>query len=943
MNKFPQLRVRTGYSFKKAYGTIDEVIERLKEIDCDNAAMVDFETWGHARYEQAMVKAGLNPMFGMEIPVKHIIDDVEYFPRAWCLAIDTKYFYNFASKALSGVEKFCEWDPFDDGANPVIRFPGAAINALDPDNYDYIDINPSSLLLAKDGLRIADQYKIPIVLTSYNDYPSAKHKSAASAWGVGGAVANNTICTVDQLWSQLKIIMPRPAFDKAVENTYVLAESLKGIKLAKAPMIKVSGNLAQLVKEGIQKRLNNEQIKHWTDDYQNRITEELEQISQKNFDSYFIVVSDLVNYAKSKMLVGPARGSSAGSLVCYCLGITEIDPLVHGLLFQRFIDISRDDLPDIDIDFPDDKRHLIFEYLKTKYGIECVAKVGSVNNLKALSVIDTVSRPFGLTINDNREIRNSLVAYAANDDRANHMLKDTFLMTDEGQSYTYSHPAAAQCMVELENHPSHSGVHAAGILVCNAPIDDFCTVSSLGIAQVDKKDIEYLNLLKIDALGLRTLSIIEDAGVITADELYSLPLNDPKVLNILNEDRVLGIFQFEGGAVRNATREVYVDRFSRIDNLTALARPGPLSSGMANKYISRAKGRTEVEYDFPELEKHLKDTFGVLLYQEQIMNIVREIGGLDWKETSAVRKAIAKSKGDEAINKMKDHFIEGALKKNIPLEKLEKLWSEIVQFGGYCFNQAHSCSYAVVTYWTCYLKCYHQLEFAAACLRSSKSEDQTIAILRELVREGIEYTAIDPEYSDLNWVVADGRLIGGILNAKGYGPVKAEKYIEARRTGKLTDKMRDSLSNAEVPYHDLSSAHTLFGQYYSDPRLFNFRNVQIGKIYNILDVEKNANAFVIAKLVSKKILDENDERRLKNRKGERWTGETKYMDLTFVDDSTDAPFKFRIKYTDYPSLKERADAATKGQWFLLSIWRMPRFDMMFIDRMIHLDASYLRN
>jgi DNA-directed DNA polymerase III PolC len=933
MNKFPQLRVRTGYSFKKAYGNISEIIARLKEIDCDTAAMVDFETWGHARFEQAAIKENINPIFGMEIPIKHTIDEVDYFPRAWCLALDTKEFYQFTSEALIGVEKF------PNKSAGIIRFPGAAIDALDPENYDYVDINPASLLLAKKGLLAAGLYDKKIILTSYNDFPSRQYTSVANAWGVGGSIANNTLCTIEGLWFQLHQIMSRELFDQAVENTYELAEEFKGIKLAKAPMIKAKGNIQDLVDEGIKTRLKKGHIKEWTTEYELRIAEEISQIMAKDFDSYFIVVSDLVRFAKQHMLVGPARGSSAGSLVCYVLGITEIDPIVHNLLFQRFIDISRDDLPDIDIDFPDDKRYMVFDYLKEKYGVDCVAKVGSVNTLKALSVIGKVSEKFNLTDAENRNIKNSLVDYAANDDRAAHTLRDTLLMTDEGKEYAELHEKAAQCMVALENHPSHSGVHAAGILVCNEPINNFCTVSSLGIAQIDKKDIEYLNLLKIDALGLRTLSIIEDTHAMTADELYSLPLDDKNVLDILNNDRVLGIFQFEGGAVRNATRSVYVDKFSKIDNLTALARPGPLSSGMANKYISRAKGTTQVEYDFPELEKHLKDTFGVLLYQEQIMNIVREVGGLDWKETSAVRKAIAKSKGDEAINKMKGHFIEGALKKNIPIEKLEKLWSEIVQFGGYCFNQAHSCSYAVVTYWTCYLKYYHQLEFSAACLRASKSEEQTIAILRELVREGVEYTAIDPDYSELNWVVADGRLIGGIMNAKGYGDVKALKYIEARNAGKLTDKQKEHLANAEVPYADLKAAHTLFDKFYKNGRLLGFDNIEY--IHNMADIPKGQNGFFIAKLMKKKISDENDEQRLKRRGGIRKTGNTKFMDLDFIDDSLDVPMKFRIKAADYPFLQEKADATTKGKWYLISGWRFPNYDMIFIENLMELDSSYM--
>src|ERR1700739_1880289 len=202
-------------------------------------------------------------------------------------------------------------------------------------------------------------------------------------------------------------------------------------------------------------------------------------------------------------------------------------------------------------------------------------------------------------------------------------------------------------MGDLELHPSHTGVHAAGILVFNEPSDRYCPVTGEGVAQIDKPDSEYLNLLKIDALGLRTLGIIEDAGVVTAEELYSLKLDDPEVFGILNDDKMSGIFQFEGDTVRFSTRLVDMDSFSKIDNITALARPGPLASGMAQKYIARAHGSEPVTYDVPQLEPYLKDTFGVFLYQEQIMSVVKDIGQFDWIKTSAIRKAISGRKGEE--------------------------------------------------------------------------------------------------------------------------------------------------------------------------------------------------------------------------------------------------------------------------------------------------------
>lgn len=935
--KFPQLRVRTGYTYREAYGRMPEVFERLSEIETPFAAIVDANTWGHVRFEQAAKKAEVAAGFGMEVPIITLGEDGEaekFKPRAWMLASDTRKFYANTSKVIQnkGVT-LAELESM----KGVIRFSGGALPHSDPYGIDYVDINPSSLVHAANGIRYANEYGIPMVLTGYNDLPRIEQKDFAYALEVRDSVGIRHIATVDEMWQQLKYVMSKSDFDYALDNTFRVAEKLNGIELAKAPLIHLEGDLIALCREGQKSRLDRGHIESWTREYEDRLIEEIKQIQAKQFDSYFLVVSDLVSFAKQHMLVGPARGSAAGSLACYCLGITEVDPIPHQLLFQRFIDISRADLPDIDIDFADTKRFMVFDYLRDKYGIENVAKLGNINTLKAASVMAQVGKRFGIPVNETFQVRNALIEYSSGDARYGKGLQDTFDTTNPGQAFRENHPEAAKCMGDLEIHPSHTGVHAAGILVCNEKITDYCTVNEEGVAQIDKPDSEYLNLLKIDALGLRTLGIIEDSGAVTAEELYAIKFDDQNVLDILNDDKMSGIFQFEGDAVRSVTRSVNVDAFSKIDNLTALARPGPLASGMAQKYIARANGSEPIKYDVPQLEKYLKDTYGVFLYQEQIMSVVKEIGLFDWVKTSAVRKAMSGRKGEEYFNKMGADFVGGATSQGVPEDQAKKIWQEMVTFGSWGFNKSHSVSYAVVTYWTCWLKYHHKLAFAAACLRAAKDDEQTIAILRELSKEGVSYTPIDPEFSEMNWKVADGRLVGGIMNAKGYGPAKAAKYIEARNTGLLTEKMRDALSKAEVQFSDLTEAHTKWGHFYDRPEL---AGVTSGNpIVGMKEVRDRGEALCIAKLTKKVLADENEAIRIKKRGGKVMKGQTQFIDLMMVDDSTDSPMRFRVRPDKYLQMgKAIAETAPTGSWFLIRGWKISGIDMFIVNNIKRLDA-----
>lgn len=943
LKHFPQLRVRTGMTFRNVYGRMPEVLERLKNVGAKTAAIVDVGTWGHVKFEREAEKNGIQPMFGMEVPILTYDEDGEkgdFKPSAWMLAKDLRLFYQATSAAVQNGGMTAGAFGALDG---VLRFSGGALALLPDKAFDYIDVNPSSLLLAAQGVKRHRETGKPLVLTGYNDMPSIEHVDYAYAWEVRDSAGVRTIEECWTMYETLKHVMTRDEFESAWENAYKIEAELAGMKLNKAPLIKVEGDLLSLAREGVKSRLERGHIAEWTDEYEARFVEEIAQIQAKEFDSYFLVVADLVAYAKRHMLVGPARGSAAGSLVCYVLNITEVDPLPFDLLFQRFIDISRADLPDIDIDFNDTKRYMVFDYMREKYGVTHVSKMGNINTLKAASVMAQVGKKFLIPQNETFSVKNALIEYSSGDARYGKGLQDTFDGTAPGTAFRERYPDAARCMGDLEIHPSHTGVHAAAILVCNEPITDFCTVNAEGVAQIDKPDSEYLNLLKIDALGLRTLGIIEDSGVVTAEELYALKYDDPEVFEVINSDRVSGIFQFEGDAVRSVARSVNVDSFSKIDNLTALARPGPLASGMAQKYIARARGDEDVTYDVPQLEKYLKDTFGVFLYQEQIMSVVKEIGLFDWVKTSAVRKAMSGRKGEEYFNVMGADFVTGAVSQGVPEGQAKKIWNEMVTFGSWGFNKSHSVSYAVVTYWTCWLKRYHKLAFAAACLRTAKDDEQTIAILRELAKEGVEYTAIDPEHSDLNWKVANGRLVGGIMNAKGFGPVTALRFIEARNNrgnGEKAEaafqKVAAKLSKAETKFADLCEAHTLWGHFYDNPKLI---GVTSGNpIIGMAEVKDGDDGLCIVKLTKKVLADENEAIRVKKRGGQVKKGLTQFVDLMMVDDSGDSPMRFRIRPDKFLSLgKPIAEGAPNGSWFLVRGWKLREIGMFIVKNIKRID------
>lgn len=915
----PQLKVRSEYSYRRAYGPVPRIAERLAEIGCPAAGLVDTHgTWGHVEWEKALGDAGIKPLYGCEFTVPRG-DAFEQKPRCWVLAEDIKQFYRLSSANPSTAEELA-------AATGVIRFAGAALD--DPDAFDYIDINPRSIGQTRRALELHRRTGKPLVLTGDNDYPAPDDRLRYLAWNDAEKMTPQHI--VDE--RELRRAMPwvdDETFAAAVRGANEVAERIQATALPRAPMIQFDGDLDALVERGRLQRLEDGHIAQWTEEYQQRLDRELDMIKHKNYESYFLVVADLVNWAKQRMLVGPARGSSAGSLVCFLLGITEVDPLVHGLIFERFIDVNRADLPDIDIDFNDQKRELVFDYLRERYGEDCVARIGNINRLKPRSVMAHAGKKLAIPHGATFSVTNVLIEYSSGDSRYGHGLEDTLENTQPGRDFTERYPESA-VMRDLENHASHTGVHAAGIIVSNVPVTEHCTVRD-GIAQVEKKAAEALNLLKIDALGLRTLGVIEDAGCVTREQLYGLSFDDPAVLSIFDEAKFSGIFQFEGAAQRRVSVQVPMDDFKRIDHVTALARPGPLGGGAANTYIQRNAGREPVEYRHPSMADYLGETQGVVLYQEQVMRIVREIGGFSWEDTSVIRKAMSGRKGKEFFDRHGERFVEGAAERDITAEDARAIWDEICNFGAWGMNKSHTVSYAMISYWCAYMKCYHPLEYAAACLRSAKDDEQTLEVLRELTSEGVPYVPFDADRSEVNWAAKDGMLVGGYTNLVGIGPVKAAQFVEKRDNGAgLTDKDREKLAAHTIKHHDLTPGRTLWGHIYDDPDSHNIH----GPVKHIAELHNKEDAVVIVRMERNERRDENETVRAAKRGGQLKSGQTLFLDMFVVDDSITKPVVARIKPRMWDVVGEKiADRAVpKQDWFLIrGVW-LKDFSMMDVRK-----------
>ena len=928
------LRARTEYSFRKAYGPINNLVGLAGEA----MGIADAGTWGHVAFNNACKKANVKPIFGVEIGVVEDAKERSKQPINYMAFIAKNNsglaeIYQLVTKSTSKenfyyIPRISYYDLFEISENVIILTgtnPNVGLIPLTKKKHIYFEINP---MTSKKSFLWAKDKRFQFVATSDNYYPKVTDKKAYEVL-VG---MNRTERTKPMhLLNEYELVDCVPWIpDEAMQMTYKIADECNvDLPIAKMISFQPSKTLEEMCIDAAESRgidLNNKV-------YKDRLRREIDMIASKNFEDYFYVIADMINYAKQHMLVGPARGSSAGSLVCYLIGITDIDPIKFDLLFERFIDITRADLPDIDIDFQDDRREMVFEYLRQKYGAEKVAHLGTVSRYKAKSTITEVAKELGIPAWEVNDLKGAIIERSGGDARAAMCIMDTFNDLDIGKEVLKKYPQI-KIAERMENHARHSGVHAAGIIITEKPVSEYCSVSAqTGAAQIDKYDAESLNLLKIDALGLRTLSVLNDVLEQvnwTKEKIINFPLEDQKAFDVLNKERHAGIFQFEGYALQSLTRQMKISNFEDIASITALARPGPLTSGGTTKYIRRKIGEEPITYLHPMAEDITKVTFGVVVYQEQVMTIARDIGKLSWEDVSQLRKAMSKSLGEEFFDRYWKKFKVGAEEQGIPEDESIKIWKNINTMGSWAFNRSHAIAYGLVSYWCCVLKSRFPLEFAAACLRNVKDEDQGVKLLREVVKEGLGYKPYDKYKSELNWSVQDGELIGGLIGIKGVGPKMAEDIIERRKFAQpLTPRQEKLLDQGETPFDDIFECERRFGHIKKDPSAHNIKT-PITDIHN-LEADNPGEFVVFGKLVEKNLRDLNEAVNLAKRGGRRAETNNLWLNMKFEDDT--GPILAGIDRWKYPKLgKPIVEDGKIGDWYLLKGQIRKGFRKLNIDK-----------
>ncbi len=727
--------------------------------------------------------------------------------------------------------------------------------------------------------------KIPIVATNDVHYLYPEDASVQEIlWAVntGKKVDDPTLfkSETDQLFLKTPEQMYELFSDipEAVSNTLMIAEQIQEYQVIydriqpKYPDVPAGMTaqeyLRQLAYEGAKRRYGK-----ITKKIKDRIDYELSVIHQKGYDDYFLIVADYINWAKKQgILVGPGRGSGAGSVVAYCLGITNIDPFAWGLEFERFLNPQRPSPPDFDVDFQDDRRDEVIEYVENKYGKDKVAAICAIGRMDTRAAIRDVSRALGIPL-ELADKASKLIPVK----RGKPMpINEALEVVPELKELVSQHPELSrmiQAVSRIKKLARHVSVHACGYVIAPEPLTEYIALRTapqnpnLVITQVEGKPLEKIGLMKYDFLGLRTLSIIKNTLNAIKEthgeevDLDSIPLDDPKVYKLFQKGLTDAVFQFESQGMKNYLRELKPTHIGDINFLCAAYRPGPMK--YIPSYIKRKHGEEEVKYLHPDLEPILKETYGIAVYQEQVLRIAVKMAGYTVGEADILRRAIGK-KEKETLLKEKDRLINGMLEKGYSKEVAEKIWEYMLPFAEYGFNKSHSASYAVIAYQTAYLKTYYPVEFVMGLLTTDVNRPERLekdleialsmrvkVLLPDINRSQLGFT-IEEVNKDLEpyWVEDNfyqrlaasgkdylGEIRYGFLGIKGVSEKAVREIVEKREEGGPYKHLDDLLDRVDLNKVDRKSLILLAQAGAFDQ--WGERNAMIKQIENLYDRYKD--------------------------------------------------------------------------------------------------------
>lgn len=838
MAGFVHLHVHTNFSLLDGACDIGRLAGRAKELGMDAMAITDHGVmYGVIDFYKTMKAAGIKPIIGCEVYVARRtikdrqpgIDDEQY--HLVLLAENQTGYRNLVKLVSKGFIEGYYYKPRVDkellrehseglialsacvageipqyilkGEYEKARRAALEFNDIFGEGNFYLEIQDHGLkeqkLVNPELVNLSRETGIPLVATNDVHYilkSDADFHDAMLCIQTGKTVKDEDRLKFDTsefyLKSEEEMRRLFPHLAEACDNTVRIAERCNvELEFGKVhlPRFEVPAGftedsyLEKLCYEGLRKRYS-----EITPEIKNRLDYELEVIKKMGYSSYFLIVWDFVNFArKNGIMVGPGRGSAAGSLVAYCLYITNIDPLKYNLLFERFLNPERVTMPDIDVDFCYERRQEVIDYVVSKYGADRVAQIGTFGTMAARAAIRDVGRVFGYPYGEVDAVAKMVPMELG-------MTIEKALTINPELKKLYTENEKIRKLLDtakaLEGFPRHASTHAAGVVISSQPLVELVPLHRVGDSTVSTQftmtALEELGLLKMDFLGLRTLTVIQDALRLIKRsrgldlDLEKIPLDDKKVYDLISRGETTGVFQLESSGMRNLLKELKPERFEDIIAVIGLYRPGPLGSGAADEFIRNKNNPENIKYLHPKLEPILRETYGIILYQEQVMKIAQELAGFSLAQADILRKAMGK-KQQEVMEAQRNSFIQGCIKNGIDEKTAEKIFEEISYFAGYGFNKSHAAAYALVAYQTAYLKAHFPVEFMAALLTSVRhNTDKVAQYIAECRHMGIEVLPPDINESLEVFAAVDGKIRFGLTAVKNVGENVARAIIKCR-------------------------------------------------------------------------------------------------------------------------------------------------------------------
>ena len=847
-SRFVHLHCHTEYSLLDGANKVDRLFERIKALKQPAVAMTDHgNMFGAVEFYREAMSRGIKPIIGCEIYVaptsrfeKKGVDKgpKEYNNHLILLAMNHEGYRNLCRLVSLGYMEGFYYKPRIDkdllrefngglialsaclqgevsqalnyGIYEKAKAAAEAYAAIFGDRY-YIEIQDNKLpeqeKVNRQLVELAKELSIPVVATNdchYGERADFHAHDVLLCVQTGKTVAddNRLKLETDELYLKSAEEMNH-GFEYcpgAVERTLEIADRCNvDIEFGKYHFpnftppkeISLDDYLDELAREGLEERIEGIADAEKRKEYYERLEYELDVIKRMKFPGYFLVVADFINYAKQNGIpVGPGRGSSAGSLVAYALKITDLDPIFHVLLFERFLNPERRSMPDIDVDLCIRGRAQVIQYVKDKYGADRVAQIATFGTLKAKAAIRDVGRAIGMSFAETDAIAKLIPAPKQGFD---YPLTEALKMEPRLPEMMKSDPRVKTLIehaLRLEGLVRHASTHAAGVVLSNLPLVDhlplFVDKEGGIVTQYDMSCVEKIGLVKFDFLGLKTLTLIHDClkliEVTRGEKLdiNRMELDDKKTYRTLCNGNTTGVFQLESTGIREMTVKIRPNCFEDLVAILALYRPGPLDSGMAEEYIKRKHGKEKIKYLHPLLESILKDTYGVIVYQEQVMQIAQVLGGYTMGDADILRRAMGK-KDPEEMAAQRERFVEGAKRQKIDEKKATEIFDQMETFARYGFNKSHSAAYALVSYQTAYLKTHYPVEFMAALMTSEMGDtDKVIKNLAECREMEIEVLAPDINESRSDFTPVGDKIRFGLTAVKNVGEKAVEVILQTR-------------------------------------------------------------------------------------------------------------------------------------------------------------------